>query len=90
MGQPRGDDEDRLAQFLGSSTERTLAWPLAAPRRRTIHSHIDRAGLPVTHRTIRSGRPFTLLLEKTDALFALEEAARHRAQEDLLWLSRPT
>ena len=60
--------------------------PLAAPRRRTVHSLIDDAGLPVTHRTIRSGSPYTLLLEKTDQLFSREAAARRRAEEDLAWL----
>lgn len=84
---PGGDDADRLGQFLTSSTERTLAWPLAAPRRQTIHRLIDEAGLPVTHRTIRSGSPYTLLLEKTDDVFAREAAARRRAEEDLAWLS---
>lgn len=84
---PGGDDKDRLGEFLGSSSDRTLAWPLAAPRRQTIHRIIDDAGLPVTHRTIRSGSPYTLLLEKTDELFSREAAARRRAEEDLAWLS---
>lgn len=84
---PGGDDPDRLGEFLGSPTERTFAWPLAAPRRRTIHSLIDDAGLPVTHRTIRSGSPYTLLLEKTDDVFLRETAARMEAEMNLLWLS---
>ena len=41
----------------------------------------------MTHRTIRSGSPYTLLLEKTDELFSREAAARRRAEEDLAWLS---
>jgi hypothetical protein len=85
---PGGADEDRLSEFLTSATDRTLAWPLAAPRRQTIHRLIDEAGLPVTHRTIRSGSPYTLLLEKTDELFSGEVSARRQAEEDLLWLSR--
>ena len=84
---PGGDDKDRLEEFLTSSSERTFAWPLAAPRRQTIHRIIDDAGLPVRHETIRSGSPYTLLLEKTTELFAREAAARRRAEEDLAWLS---
>jgi hypothetical protein len=85
---PGGADEDRLSEFLTSATERTLAWPMAAPRRQTIHRLIDEAGLPVTHRTIRSGSPYTLLLEKTDDVFLRETAARVGAEMNLLWLSR--
>ena len=38
-----------------------------------MHSRIDAAELPVTHVTRRQGRPYTLVLAKTDALFAREQ-----------------
>lgn len=83
---PGGDDADRLAQFLNSSREQELEWPLAAPRRGTIHHLIEAHGLPLTHVTRRQGRPFTLVLRKTDALFKRGVAARDRAQQNLAWL----
>jgi hypothetical protein len=42
----------------------------------------------VRHQTRRSGRPYTLVLSKTDALFAREREARRRDQTDLTWLGR--
>lgn len=83
---PGGEDFDRLAAFLNSH-DRILEWPLAAPRRRRIHSAIDHAGLPVTHRTRRKGSPFVLVLTKTPELFKREKRARHQAQHDLERLS---
>ncbi len=56
--------------------------------RRHIHSRIDLAGLPVSHTTRREGSPYTLVLTKTNAVFAREEAARIHAQSDLTWLRR--
>lgn len=81
-----GDDERVLEEFLRSPTQQSLAWPLAAPRRRAIHAVIDSVGMPVSHVTIRSGRPFTLMLTKTDTLFAREAEQRRRAGADLKWL----
>ncbi|HHU09233.1 MAG TPA: 2OG-Fe(II) oxygenase [Intrasporangiaceae bacterium] len=85
---PGGADEDRLAEFLNAADERTLAWPLAAPRRQVIHRLIDEAGLPVTHVTVRSGSPYTLMLDKTEALFTREAAERTRATKDLAWVAK--
>src|SRR5258707_14243903 len=51
-----------------------------------IHSRIDTAELPVSHLTRRQGRPYTLVLTKTDALFAQEQKARIRDESDLEWL----
>ena|SRR5881392_1854879 len=59
---------------------------LAKERRQHIHSRIDGAELPVTHVTRRQGRPYTLVLTKTDALFAREQEARARDETDLEWL----
>jgi hypothetical protein len=60
--------------------------PIAKPRRQHIHSRIDVAELPVSHLTRRRGSPYTLVLSKTDALFAQEREARIRDESDLKWL----
>lgn len=52
-----------------------------------MHQRIDAAELPVKHETRRVGRPYTLILTKTDVLFEREAQQRHRDQEDLTWLS---
>jgi hypothetical protein len=46
-----------------------LEWPLAEQRRRHVHSRIDLAELPVQHQTMRTGRPYALVLTKTPQLF---------------------
>ena len=76
----------RLAMVLRSRSERIHEWPLAKPGRQHIHRQIDDAGLPLRHTTRRQGRPFTLVLEKTEALFQQEQDARRQAQRDLDWL----
>ena len=76
----------RLETFLASPTERTLEWPLAKRGRQHIHQQIDAAGLPVQHTTRRKGRPFTLVLEKTPALFSREREQRQQAERDLEWV----
>ena len=76
----------KLTLFLCAAGERRLEWPLAQAERTHVHQKIDRYGLPVTHTTRRTGRPFTLMLEKTPALFERDAAARRAAQEDLRWL----
>ena len=68
-------------------SRRTFEWPLAKDGRQHVHSRIDGAELPVTHVTRRQGRPYTLVLNKTDALFAREQEARARDQADLAWLT---
>jgi len=77
-----------LGAFLGDRTRRTFEWPLAEQRRRRVHGRIDQGELPVRHQTRRSGRPYTLVLSKTEALFAREREARQRDQTDLAWLGR--
>jgi hypothetical protein len=52
-----------------------------------VHARIDAAELPVTHVTGRQGRPYTLVLNKTDALFAGEQEARISDETDLKWLA---
>ena len=77
---------DTLRAFLSDKSRRTFEWPLAQQRRQHIHSRIDAAELPVSHLTRRQGRPYTLVLSKTDALFAREREARIRDESDLEWL----
>jgi hypothetical protein len=48
---------------------------------------IDSAALPVRHQTRRQGRPYTLVLTKTDELFTREKDARHKAVTGLAWLT---
>ena len=76
-----------LRAFLESDSRRTFEWPLAKEGRRHVHSRIDAVELPVTHVTRRQGRPYTLVLTKTDALFTREHEARARDQADLEWLA---
>ena len=78
---------DTLRVFLEDPARRTLEWPLAKPRRQHVHSRVDGAELPVTHVTKRQGRPYTLVLTKTDALFARDRQARARDRADLEWLA---
>ena len=77
---------DTLRVFLDDRSRRTFEWPLAQQGRRHVHSRIDAAELPVTHQTRRQGRPYTLVLKKTEALFAREQEARIRDETDLEWL----
>jgi hypothetical protein len=78
---------DTLRVFAEDKSRRTFQWPLAKERRRHVHSRIDAAELPVTHVTRRQGRPYTLVLNKTEALFAREQEARTRDETDLEWLT---
>jgi predicted 2-oxoglutarate/Fe(II)-dependent dioxygenase YbiX len=76
-----------LRMFLDDANRRTFEWPLAKQGRQHVHVRIDAAELPVTHQTRRQGSPFTLVLTKTDALFAREQEERIRDQTDLGWLA---
>lgn len=76
-----------LGTFLGSRSRRTFEWPLATSGRRHVHTQIDSAALPVRHQTRRQGRPYTLVLTKTDELFTRENDTRHKAVTDLAWLT---
>jgi hypothetical protein len=51
-----------------------------------VHAGIDSAGLPVQHQTRRQGRPYTLVLTKTNKLFTRAKNARQQAVTDLEWL----
>jgi hypothetical protein len=78
----------KLGAFLGDAQARRLEWPLAAQKRAHVHRAIEAHELPVRHQTTRRGRPYTLVLEKTRALFARE--AKHRAAlaKARTWLAR--
>jgi predicted 2-oxoglutarate/Fe(II)-dependent dioxygenase YbiX len=78
---------DMLGTFLKDRNRRTFEWPLAKDRRHHVHARIDGAELPVSHVTRRQGRPYTLVLTKTDALLAREQEARTRDETDLAWLT---
>ena len=78
---------DTLRAFLTDPSRRTFDWPLAKDGRQHVHSRIDTAELPVTHITRRTGRPYTLVLRKTSALFDRERQARSRDETDLAWLT---
>jgi len=77
---------ETLRSFMEDTSQRTFEWPLAQQRRQHVHSRIDAAELPVTHVTRRQGRPYTLVLKKTEALFARDQEARTRDETDLGWL----
>ncbi|MFD9950284.1 2OG-Fe(II) oxygenase [Nonomuraea sp. NPDC059023] len=76
-----------LGTFLRHPERRALDWPLAKDKRRHVHARIDDAELPVRHETRRQGRPYTLVLTKTEALFERERLARERHEADLAWLT---
>ena len=58
-----------LARYLRAQDKVRFEWPLAKRGRAHIHGILDSHDLPVTHITRRTGRPFTLILEKTAAVF---------------------
>lgn len=75
-----------LRRFLTSPRHAVHRWPLAKEHRRHVHSRIEAGGLPVTHTTEKVGRPYTLVLTKTDELFERERRRRSRWRQDLTWL----
>jgi 2OG-Fe(II) oxygenase superfamily len=78
-----------LSRFLVAAGRVTHEWPLATNERQHIHQVIDRYELPVTHTTRRSGRPYTLVLTKTQDLFRREAAQRTAWQKALDSLTLP-
>ena len=72
-----------LATFLADSETRVLEWPIKQDDRRHAHTVIDADELPVRHQTRRKGRPYTLVLTKSDDLLQREKDARRRDQNDL-------
>jgi hypothetical protein len=76
-----------FGEFLIDASRRTLEWPLAEARRKHITQSVRAAELPVRHQVLRAGSPYTLILTKTDGLFARERETRQRAITDLAWLT---
>lgn len=79
-----------LGAFLTDPLSKRLDWPLAKEKRGHVHGRIDAHELPVRHQTKRSGRPYTLVLEKTKALFEREARERRSWKADLAWLTKST
>ena len=83
----RCDRCSKLHTFLIARERAVLEWPLAKEHRAHVHQMIERHELPLDHRTRRTGRPYTLVLTKRDALFAQDAARRKRWTEDLVWVA---
>jgi hypothetical protein len=77
-------EHDAGFSALAADCAQRLRARLALPPRAAEDWSIE---LPVTHVTTRTGRPFTLVLRKTDALFDRERQARARDEADLQWLA---
>lgn len=77
----------KLHTFLIARERAVLEWPLAKEHRAHVHQMIERHELPLDHHTRRTGRPYTLVLTKRDALFAQDAARRKRWTEDLAWVA---
>lgn len=77
-----------LSGFLSDPTRHSFEWPLATDGRRHVHSRIDMSELPVRHQTRRTGRPYTLVLTKTEAVFEREQQARRRDETDAAWIGK--
>jgi hypothetical protein len=79
-----------LTRYLRASDRVRFEWPLAQAQRAHIHGIVDSGELPVRHTTRRTGRPFTLMLEKTAAVFERDATDRRSWQSDLQWLKGTT
>jgi hypothetical protein len=78
----------KLHAFLIARERRVFEWPLVTEHRAHVHQTIERSELPLAHQTRRTGRPYTLVLTKREALFERDAARRMRWAEDLEWLQR--
>ena len=78
----------QLEAFCADRTETACAWPLAEDRRKHLHRRIEVSELPLNHETRRRGRPYTLVLVKTNELFERERRQRRRDRADLRWLTK--
>lgn len=67
------NDCQALNLFLQAKNTQEKIWPLNGNRRMHIHRIIDEMKLPVTHQTKRSGRPYQLVLKKTNQLFSQDK-----------------
>jgi hypothetical protein len=76
-----------LSAFLRDRTLIKTVWPLAQQGRAHVHQMIDHHRLPVKHETTRSGRPYSLVLTKQEALFKRAADLRKEQQDLLGWLN---
>jgi hypothetical protein len=79
-----------LTRYLRASDRVRFECPLAKTQRAHIHGIVDSRDLPVRHTTRRTGRPFTLLLEKTAGVFERDATDCRSWQNDLQWLKGTT
>jgi hypothetical protein len=77
-----------LGSFLAAADRRRFEWPINKQRRQYVHRRIDDDELPVRHHTRRSGRPYTLILEKKKELFESEADQRRSWRVELERLTR--
>ena len=77
-----------LIRYLRAQDKVRFEWPLAKAERAHIHGIVDSHDLPVTHITRRTGRPFTLILEKTAAVFERDAVERRLWQRALQWSTK--
>jgi hypothetical protein len=77
-----------LFRYLHAHDKVQFEWPLAKRERAHIHGIVESYNLPVTHMTRRTGRPFTLMLEKTAAVFERDAVERRLWQSALQWLTK--
>ncbi len=77
----------KLETFLSNPEEKRLEWPIAKAKRMHVHRRIDAHELPVRHQTRRSGSPYTLMLTKTEDMFAREARQRLSWSRELEWLA---
>jgi hypothetical protein len=77
-----------LGSFLADADRVRFEWPINKQRRQHVHRRIDDDGIPVRHQTRRSGRPYTLVLEKRKELFESEANRRRFWRAELEWLAR--
>lgn len=77
-----------LSRFLRAPSGSRFEWPLAKEHRKHVHHVIDSRDLPLVHKTRRTGRPFTLVLEKTAAVFERDRAERRLWAAELEWLEQ--
>jgi len=78
---------DDLRGFLADPGRRTFERRFAEQFRQHVQARIDGLELPITHTTKKQGRPYTLVLTKTDALFTADLQQRSNAAADLAWLA---
>ncbi|MEY4575932.1 MAG: hypothetical protein RL701_635 [Pseudomonadota bacterium] len=75
----RCEDCQSLERFV-QSEQHTLDWPLNEQRRGHIHRAIDSSKLPISHATLRRGRPYVLQLRKLPSLFSDDAAYTEKAK----------